>query len=197
MNTLNEFMFRWRVIWYFIPYIFALALAHSTYRVIPDIFIFFIGIGLSILGQALRIWGAGFVEEVARKNTVSYLPLVITGPYKFIRHPLYLGNILSMIGFAISAVSFISFPVNIITLLTCSLLAIIIMVSIIKHEETALRKLHGKVYTQYCHNTPQLIPTFRTLKRDNSQHSSFSFVDAFKNETHVIGFKVVLFIFLW
>jgi protein-S-isoprenylcysteine O-methyltransferase Ste14 len=48
---------------------------------------------LILLGAALRSWGAGHLV----KNDV----LTTTGPYAFLRHPLYLGTILVASGFAI------------------------------------------------------------------------------------------------
>ena len=196
MNKLYEIMFRWRVIWYFIPYLVALTSVYSSSNVTPNIIIFLLGVSFSIIGQAIRLWAAGFVEKVARKNTVSFHTLITSGPYQYIRHPLYLGNILGMIGFGISAAAFLAFPVNIEVILICTLLAASIFLLILMHEEPMLLRLHGENYNQYSQKTPRLIPAFRVFIIKPTENN-FSLISAMKNETHVIIFKIVLYVSLF
>src|SRR4030065_2648957 len=54
-----------------------------------------IGIGLIALGEAIRAWAAGHLEE----NEV----LTVTGPYAYVKNPLYIGSILITAGFCILA----------------------------------------------------------------------------------------------
>ena len=54
-----------------------------------------LGAGLVAAGTALRVWAAGHVEK-SREVTSS-------GPYRFTRHPLYLGSTLLGLGIAVSA----------------------------------------------------------------------------------------------
>jgi protein-S-isoprenylcysteine O-methyltransferase Ste14 len=49
------------------------------------------------IGEALRIWAAGHLEK-GREVTAS-------GPYRFMRHPLYLGSTIIGVGFAIASAS--------------------------------------------------------------------------------------------
>lgn len=196
MKKINELMFRWRVVWYFIPYILSLIMAHSISRSSPVLFVFFIGVIVSIAGQALRIWGAGFVEKVARKNIVSYYALILSGPYQYIRHPLYLGNILGMIGFSISAAAFLPFPDSFIVFISSTLSAIIIMTLILAHEEPQLIKLHGGFYEDFIKSTPRLIPQLHKQRKNINSPPLFSWTSAIKNETHVIIFKFILYILL-
>src|SRR5690606_123487 len=53
-----------------------------------------IGLPLAIIGTAVRLYASGFIMKNAE--------LATTGPYAFVRHPLYTGNILLVIGFAIA-----------------------------------------------------------------------------------------------
>lgn len=50
---------------------------------------------LAVLGEAVRIWAAGHLEK-SREVTTS-------GPYRFTRHPLYLGSAIMTLGFVIAA----------------------------------------------------------------------------------------------
>ncbi len=50
---------------------------------------------IALPGEALRLWAAGHIEK-GREITRS-------GPYRFVRHPLYLGSSIMAIGFAVAA----------------------------------------------------------------------------------------------
>jgi len=54
-----------------------------------------IGLTMAAFGQVFRIYAAGFIHK--NKQLAS------TGPYALVRHPLYLGNFLILIGFALAA----------------------------------------------------------------------------------------------
>ena len=54
-----------------------------------------LGLPIALVGQLLRIWAAGHLEK-SREVTSS-------GPYRFTRHPLYLGSSLMGLGLALAA----------------------------------------------------------------------------------------------
>jgi protein-S-isoprenylcysteine O-methyltransferase Ste14 len=54
-----------------------------------------IGMALIFLGEGIRIWAAGHLQ----KNEV----LTVTGPYAYVKNPLYIGSILITAGFCILA----------------------------------------------------------------------------------------------
>ena len=57
------------------------------------------GLPIAALGEALRIWAAGHLEK-SREVTRS-------GPYRWLRHPLYVGSSLMAAGLAIAAGSIV------------------------------------------------------------------------------------------
>ena len=57
------------------------------------------GLVVALIGQVLRIWAAGHIEK-GREVTRS-------GPYRYVRHPLYLGSTIMGVGFMIAARSWI------------------------------------------------------------------------------------------
>jgi protein-S-isoprenylcysteine O-methyltransferase Ste14 len=69
--------------------IVALALADPTMRS------WWAGAAIAAIGELLRVWAAGHIEK-SREITQS-------GPYRFVRHPLYLGSTLLGVGFVIAA----------------------------------------------------------------------------------------------
>lgn len=53
------------------------------------------GLGIAIVGEWLRIWAAGHIDK-GREVTRS-------GPYRFVRHPLYLGSSVMAVGFVVAS----------------------------------------------------------------------------------------------
>src|SRR6476620_11935209 len=58
------------------------------------------GAAIGVLGEAIRIWAAGHLEK-SREVTTS-------GPYRFTRHPLYLGSSIMALGVAVGCRSVIA-----------------------------------------------------------------------------------------
>lgn len=84
---------RWRVPLGFLSAVAAFWLARPTWGSLAA------GVLVAVPGEALRIWAAGHIHK-GREITRS-------GPYRFVRHPLYLGSIGLGAGFAIAAHSLI------------------------------------------------------------------------------------------
>ena len=77
-----------------VPLGFAFALA-AFYLAAPTSSSMLLGASVAAAGEALRIWAAGHIEK-SREVTRS-------GPYRFVRHPLYLGSSIMALGFVIAA----------------------------------------------------------------------------------------------
>jgi protein-S-isoprenylcysteine O-methyltransferase Ste14 len=90
-----------------------------------------IGAAIAIAGEALRIWAAGHLEK-GREVTTS-------GPYRFTRHPLYVGSAVIGIGLAIACASA---PVAVLTLLYLG----VTLTSAVRSEELHLTDKFGPAY---------------------------------------------------
>ena len=86
------------------------------------------------IGELIRIWAAGHLEK-GREVTVS-------GPYRFSRHPLYVGSSLIGAGIAIASASVI------VALLTGIYLAVTLTAAIAT-EEKHLTEKFGHAYPEY------------------------------------------------
>lgn len=82
---------RWRVPLGFATVAAAFALASPTNAT------WLVGAVIALAGQALRVWAAGHIEK-GREVTRS-------GPYRYLRHPLYGGSLLMGAGFVVAAAS--------------------------------------------------------------------------------------------
>jgi len=94
-----------------------------------------IGLPLAMTGQALRLWAAGHLEK-SREVTSS-------GPYRFTRHPLYLGSSLMGIGLAVGARHWL------VAALIVTYLAVTLWTAI-RTEEAFLRATFGDAYDRYA-----------------------------------------------
>ena len=106
-----------------------------------------IGAALASLGLGLRIWGAGHLVKNDR--------LTITGPYAYIRHPLYAGSLLLAVGFGVVAGG-------------AGLAVALVFVAPIffayylpykeRVESARLERRYGDVYARYRRAVPLLLP---------------------------------------
>ncbi|HVT01113.1 MAG TPA: isoprenylcysteine carboxylmethyltransferase family protein [Patescibacteria group bacterium] len=113
---------------------------------------------LGIIGDALCIVGVG-IAIWARKNlgvnwgmprTIKYKPdLVTSGPYKYVRHPIYTGVLLAILG---------SVFVSGIAWLLIFFVATVYFIYSGKREEQDMQKEFGDKYKKYMKNTKFIIP---------------------------------------
>ncbi len=101
------------------------------------------GVLAIVLGVALRSWAVGILRKDAE--------LTMTGPYRLIRNPLYLGSFLMMAGFCI----LIDDHENVL----CILLPMALIYTIkVRREEQLLSSLFPAQWTEYVRSTPRFIP---------------------------------------
>ena len=110
----------------------------------PNIIGILVGAILILFGEAIRIWAAGHLQ----KNEI----LTVTGPYAYVKNPLYIGTILITTGFCIFA--------NNIYLLAAAALAFCFHYIPYKMriEGDRLHKIFGSRYDDYNDKVPEYIP---------------------------------------
>ncbi len=102
-----------------------------------------IALAIVLAGVALRIWALAFVRKGEE--------LCTTGPYALVRHPLYLGNFVVMVGITVAMNNLA--PELVLLLAMAALYAIVIRV-----EERWLRQRFGAAYDEYASRVPALLP---------------------------------------
>lgn len=120
---------------------------------------------IAATGLAIGLW---CVFEFAWRGLGTPAPfdppkkLVITGPYRFVRNPMYVGFFIALIGEAIA------FPH-----LTRFMLIMLIMlwmattIFIVVYEEPTLRRMFGDEYAEYCRQVRRWVP--RLTPFDNAR----------------------------
>jgi protein-S-isoprenylcysteine O-methyltransferase Ste14 len=126
---MTRLLARWRV---FLGFVFAavvLWLATPTTQSVA------IGAMVAALGESLRLWAAGHLEK-SKEVTQS-------GPYRYTRHPLYLGSSLIGIGMAVVANNLI------VAAIVIAYLALTLTAAM-RSEEAHLREKFGDAYDAYA-----------------------------------------------
>src|SRR5262245_8485824 len=124
-----RFLARWRV---FLGFVFAAIVVWLATPTVPSLII---GAAIAIAGEAIRIWPAGQLEKSKE--------VAPTGPYRYTRHPVYLGS--SLIGLGMVMVS------N--NLLVAAIVASYLgltLTAAVRSEEAHLREKFGDAYDAYA-----------------------------------------------
>ncbi len=112
------------------------------------------GVALTALAEAIRLWGVHHIGVISRTRSDRLGPLVDTGPFAYVRNPLYIGNILLWVGFSIAAGLVWLAPVALALLATE-------YHWIVKWEEALLLERRGDEYRDYARRVPRWIPHVR------------------------------------
>ena len=103
----------------------------------------YIAIGLILLGLTTRIFASGFVLKNKELST--------TGPYAFMRHPLYTGNIMILIGLCLINGFLWSF-------ISAFIFFWFYYPTAIEYEDRKLKSLFPDAWEEWASITPALIP---------------------------------------
>ncbi len=102
-----------------------------------------IGLGVALVGTFVRLYASGFI--------VKNQELATDGAYRFVRHPLYTGNILLVIGFALAGSRWWGIPLALFFFWFYYPPAI-------EYEDRKLQRIFGAAWEQWSARTPALLP---------------------------------------
>jgi protein-S-isoprenylcysteine O-methyltransferase Ste14 len=112
-----------------------------------------LALAIAVGAIALRVWGASYLSASTVWDQKAHDEVLVqSGPFAFVRHPLYLGNILLALGLGAAA------PVAGWIFIVAGTLAFV--GALIRYEEGALIKRHGAAYDEYRRRVPSLLPRF-------------------------------------
>lgn len=110
-----------------------------------------IGLLLVVLGEGWRLWGVAAAGTSTRRRSRNVNRLVTYGPFAWSRNPLYNGNFLIWMGFAVISGVFWFLPVAIVLFATEYSL-------IVRFEEGVLESTFDDEYLDYKSVTPRWMP---------------------------------------
>ncbi len=138
-----------------------------------------VGSVLIITGELIRIWGVGVAGGATRTRNVGAQSLVTSGPFAYVRNPLYLGNFILAAGVVIFANSL--FPYLLVAYIILFVCQYSMIVSL---EEKTLERLFGDKYLRYKGMVPRFIPRFRPY--DQQSEHRFSIKRALRSERNTL-----------
>ena len=104
-----------------------------------------IGLSAAMLGTVVRSYASGYIM----KNK----ELAQSGPYALVRHPLYTGNILLVMGFSVANTSLWAIPLALTFFWFYYPTAI-------EYEDRKLHGIFGQAWQDWASRTPALVPRF-------------------------------------
>ena len=155
-----------------ISFVMLVSIAGKPFKIL-----LFVGLLLVILGIAIRLWASGHIKKDKK--------LAADGPYAYVRHPLYVGNITLGVGFSLASSLWWGLPLLIVILLTFYPQAI-------NKEDKRLHRMFKEEWEQWSKKTRALIPNFN-LKGPPSL-GSWSFRQSLLQNGEPI---IALFLLFW
>lgn len=127
------------------------------------------GLPLALAGELIRCWAVGYSGVTTRDDVVTAPALVTAGPYARVRNPLYVGNFVTALGFAI-AFTGKNGRLARLALVGGSLAAMCaVYATIVPHEEAFLRAQFGDEFEGYCSRVPRYIPLREPIEDGRGQ----------------------------
>ena len=129
VETIERGLARWRVPLGFMAAVLVLRFAS------PTVSSLLWGLVVGLAGEVIRVWAAGHVEK-GREVTKS-------GPYRYTRHPLYVGSTVMAVGLGIAAA-------NLVVTVLITVYVVLAIGAAIRTEEATLRARFGSEYDDYA-----------------------------------------------
>jgi protein-S-isoprenylcysteine O-methyltransferase Ste14 len=109
-----------------------------------------IGLPIAFVGMLVRLYASGFVMK--NKELATH------GPYALVRHPLYTGNILLLLGFSFGGATYWGLPLALVFFWFYYPPAI-------EYEDRKLHRLFGEQWEKWSRNVPALVPNVANAGR--------------------------------
>lgn len=105
---------------------------------------FGVGLAIVLLGEAIRMWAAGHLYKNER--------VVTSGPYAYVKNPLYLGTFLIMVGLCVMASNYVLLAIGVVVF------AAYYAPFKQRRESDRLRERFGDAWGRYDREVPAYLP---------------------------------------
>lgn len=150
MSAFQSLVFDYRNVLSGLPLVYAAFSTRWAWQ--SDVGIWTVGLMLAVLGVAVRGWAVFHCNYAQGRKKA----LATTGPYAFMRNPLYIGNAL------IIAAATVASGLPWLLLISVPWAFAVYSVSI-RHEETRVLDRYGDEFVSYAARVPRWIPTAESL----------------------------------
>jgi protein-S-isoprenylcysteine O-methyltransferase Ste14 len=122
-----------------------------------------VGMFITATGTAIAVWCVFTFVLVGRGTPAPFDPprrLVIRGPYRFVRNPMYIGAILTLLGVAL-------FYRSLSILIYAGMFFLATHLFVVLYEEPTLRRTFGSDYETYCGRVNRWWLSFNVWRQDS------------------------------
>ena len=151
----GRWLFRSRNFLAGLPLAFALFWNHGRWS--NGVMIWTAAVGLCVAGMAVRAWARCHHNRKLRAQKC----LARTGPYAYIRNPLYVGSILIIVGATVASRLVWLVPVSLVW-------SFGVYALVVAYEERRLAAKYGAQYERFRSEVPAWVPVFRSRPNGGS-----------------------------
>lgn len=167
-NKIGGFFFKWR------DKLPAPLVVSAAFCARPRPVLWLLGLPFILLGEALRLWALTHIGPKTRTRSICAENLVVSGPYRYCRNPLYLANSLKITGILLIAGN-AKLAAAVIIFYTLE------FITMISYEENFLTSQFEKVHQAYKEAVPAFWPTLCPNEAFKAK-PKFSLAEAVKSE---------------
>jgi protein-S-isoprenylcysteine O-methyltransferase Ste14 len=124
----------------------------------PQPLLVLVGVPIALAGVLVRLYASGFI--------VKNQELATDGPYRFVRHPLYSGNLLLVAGAALAGSRGWGLPL-------AAVFFWFYYPPAIEYEDRKLHRIFGAAWEQWAAETPALLPRLGARRAQGASRWSF------------------------
>ena len=161
----------------------------------PTVASLVVGFAMALFGEYLRFWGVSWAgSETRTTGGVGGTYLIISGPFAYVRNPLYVGNILLYVGIGIMSMALFPY-LQIAALIFFSLQYHFIVLE----EEGYLIDVFSD-FDEYCKQVTRFFPRLTPYKNSTVEQPPFSIKAGLRSEQRslqaFVGVSLVIVI-IW
>ncbi len=162
----------------------------------PTLWSVIVGIAIVLVGETIRVWGVSYTgSETRTTGSVGGSRLVTSGPFAYVRNPLYIGNILTYAGFGVMSLAV--FPW---LLIGAVFFFVVQYYLIIRAEEEYLANAFPEQYRDYSEHVPRFIPNLRPYPHSKQPVTECKVKEGLESEKRTLqalGFLTILLLAIW
>jgi protein-S-isoprenylcysteine O-methyltransferase Ste14 len=155
-----------------------------------------IGFILVALGESIRFCGVAYAGSLTRvTGSVGAPEVIVTGPFAYVRNPLYVGNMLTYIGIGVMSNALYPWLV-----IAAAVYFAFQYFQIVLGEEEFLANEFGGGYADYKKNVPRFIPRIIPYEHPSQEHQQARWHEAVHSERRTfqaLGLVLLILFVLW
>lgn len=183
-TTLGEFFFKYRGFTPIPLIVFVVFIDNPTLTSL------LIGVAVMLIGEWVRFWGVAHAGGATRTRSVGAPHLVTSGPFAYVRNPLYFGNMIMYAGAAVIANAWVPYLIVGVVFYFA-----IQYYFIVRLEEAKLTELFGDEYSDYMNSTPRFLPRLKPIGVEDSTKPDY--LKALRPEkSTLMSFAAIVMIFV-